>query len=559
MEATIRSAVQTALGQLGLPAADFVVEHPKELAHGDYACNVALVIAKVAGQSPRAVAEQLVATLAGTMDDVRDITIAGPGFINFHLTREFFSAQTAAVVTAGDAWGKGDDQAGEEVLFEYTSPNLFKPLHIGNLVGNIIGESFTRLYETAGAVVRRVNYPSDIGLTVAKGVWGLKTTAADPDNILALGTAYRVGNEAYETDENAKLEIEAVNRALYAGTDIALNDLRSRGIATSRRSLESICARLGTNFDTEITESTASEPGVTVVKNNIGTVFTESQGAVVYEGEKVGLHTRVFLNSQGLPTYEAKDVGNFTLKRTKYPHWTQSIIVTGNEQTEYFKVLYAALRELFPDAREKNLEHIPTGFLTLTTGKMSSRKGNVLTGESLLAEVQEAARQRAAESRATDIDELTNQIAVAALKYQILRHSVGSNIVFDKEKALSFEGDSGPYLQYTYARTVSVLKKAAAVGVVPNAEMVPEVPYDIERILYRFPEVTKAALAERAPHQVVTYITELAGAFNSFYAREMIADADDIYAPYKALLTAAVGTTIKNGLWTLGIAAPDQM
>ena len=132
MEATIREAVQTALGQLGLPTADFVVEHPKDLAHGDYACNVALVIAKVAGQSPRAVAEQLVATLADTMDDVRAITIAGPGFINFHLTREFFSAQTAAVVTAGDAWGKGSDQANEEVLFEYTSPNLFKPLHIGN-------------------------------------------------------------------------------------------------------------------------------------------------------------------------------------------------------------------------------------------------------------------------------------------------------------------------------------------------------------------------------------------------------------------------------------------
>ncbi|MFM2423956.1 MAG: hypothetical protein RLZZ70_345 [Candidatus Parcubacteria bacterium] len=559
MEDVLHTAITDALQTLALPAVDFTIEHPKLLDHGDYACNVAMVLGKQVGQSPRAVAEQLVAALARTIEYVDRIEIAGPGFLNFYLNRDFFSAEAARALGEGAGWGEHDAEVDEVVLFEYTSPNLFKPLHIGNLVGNIVGESFTRLFEMAGADVRRMNYPSDIGLTVAKGVWGLKTTKADLSDIAALGTAYRVGNDAYENDEAAKAEIETINRALYAGSDESLNQYRAAGIATSRQSLTAICKLLGTQFDTEITESEASVPGTEIVKANIGKVFVESNGAVVYEGEKVGLHTRVFLNSQGLPTYEAKDVGHFTLKVAAHPDWTKSIIVTGNEQSEYFKVLYAALREVFTDIGDKTLEHIPTGFLTLTTGKMSSRKGNVLTGESLLAEVAEAARERAAESRAEDIDKLTNQLAVAAIKYQILRYSVGSNIVFDKEKALSFEGDSGPYLQYTYARCLSVLEKARGVGVEPQLAPAPEIPYVLERILYRFPEVIEEALRERAPHTVVTYLTELAGTFNSFYAHEMIADAGDTHAPYKALLTSAVATTLKNGLWVLGIEAPERM
>jgi arginyl-tRNA synthetase len=559
MEDVIRTALTDILETLGISGVDFTVEHPGDINHGDYTANVALVAAKQLGQSPRAVAEQICAALVGQIEYVDRIEIAGPGFINFYLARDFFTAELGRVQAQRDAWGRGDSESGEVVLFEYTSPNLFKPLHIGNLVGNIVGESITRLFEMAGADVRRMNYPSDIGLTVAKGVWGLQKSAGNPDAILALGEAYRAGHDAYENDQAAKAEIIVINQALYAGSDATLSDLRARGIATSRASLATLCAKLGTTFDTEITESEASIPGTEIVNAHIGSVFTESNGAVVYEGEKVGLHTRVFLNSQGLPTYEAKDVGHFTLKTAAHPDWTQSIIVTANEQTEYFKVLYAALSELFPETKEKILEHIATGYLTLTTGKMSSRKGNVLTGESLFAEVEEAARVRATESRAEDIDQLSEELAVAAIKYQILRNSVGSNIVFDKDKALSFEGDSGPYLQYTHARILSVLEKAKLAGVIPSTAVVPESIYPVEQLLYRFPEVVAKALDERAPHKVVGYLTELAGSFNTFYANEKIADANDVYASYKAAVAEAVAITLKNGLWVLGIKAPERL
>lgn len=563
MEDVIRAAILDVLTELGIEPVDFVVEHPNELSHGDYACNVAMVAAKRAGQNPRQFAEQIAATLEGQIEYVEKIEVAGPGFINFYLAREFFTEEIARALALREQWGTNDDLAGEIILLEYTSPNLFKPLHVGNLVGNIVGESLARLFTASGADVKRLNYPSDIGLTVAKGVWGLRATGGDPSSIKALGEAYRFGNEAYENDEAKKQEIIAVNQALYAESDSELNQLREQGIATSKASLLAICASLGTAFDFTIYESEAAPQGVALVQANTPAVFNESDGAVVYAGEKVGLHTRVFLNSKGLPTYEAKDLGNFVLKQERFPQWTDSIVVTGSEQTDYFKVVYAAINELFPEvaAEGKELEHVPTGFLTLTTGKMSSRLGNVLSGEDVLVELeQEAVKRSVAADRAGAHDAtLASKVATAAIKYQILRHSVGSNIVFDKEKALSFEGDSGPYLQYTVARINSLIEKAVAVGIAPAMTPAPQTPYTLEQILYRFPEVVRQAHDERAPHHLVVFLTELAGLFNTFYGQEKIADASDPNAPYKLLLTQAVGQTIKNGLSLLGIESPEKM
>jgi arginyl-tRNA synthetase len=288
-------------------------------------------------------------------------------------------------------------------------------------------------------------------------------------------------------------------------------------------------------------------------------IFEQSEGAVVYHGEKKGLHTRVFINSQGLPTYEAKDLGNHALKQQKYPDWNTSIVVTGGEQTEYFKVLIAALKEVFPEAVQRELTHIPTGFLTLSTGKMSSRKGNVLTGESLIAEMKAEAEGRVTPEEAEDNPQLASDIAVAALKYQILRQKVGMDIVFSKEQALSYEGDSGPYLQYTNTRIKSVLKKAAEAGVVPDTTRSPEVPYAVEKLLVRYEDVVTEATKSYEPHHLVTYLTALAGEYNSFYGAERIADPDDIYAPYKTALSEAVGRVLEHGLWLLGIKAPERM
>jgi arginyl-tRNA synthetase len=559
MQDMIRIELENAIKTLGWPTVDFVVDYPTDKNAGaDVFSNVALVLSKQVGQNPREVAEQIRQTIDGKIELVDAIEVAGPGFLNFSLNRVYFKTALEGAIAAGEQWGRNTVEAGQQVIVEYTSPNLFKPLHVGNLVGNIIGESFTRLFELAGANVVRANYPSDIGLPVAKAVWGLQKSGNDPDKIEELGAAYRIGNEAYEAEGVEKEEIIAINQTLYAGSDDELSQLRLAGIATSNKQINAICEKLGTHFDIEIFESQAAPVGLEIVKENIGTLFTESEGAIVYDGERSGLHTRVFLNSKGLPTYEAKDIGHYKLKHDQYPNWNKSIIVTGGEQSEYFKVVYAAIKELFPEASEKHLEHIPTGFLTLNTGKMSSRKGNVLTGESIITSIEAAAKEKMSEHSEGD-DALATQVAVAALKYEILRHGIGSNIVFDKEKALSFEGASGPYLQYTYARIQSVLVKAIEAGVKVDTTVAPSEAYKIEKMIEAFPAVVQTALADRAPQALVTYLTELASEFNSFYAQEKIADASDQFAPYKAAVAATVGSTLKQGLWALGIEAPERM
>jgi len=556
----IHEAVRAAVHEIfGVFSVSFTVEHPVDLAHGDYATNVALVIAKEVGQSPRDIAMQLKAKLDDAMQDVSSIEVAGAGFLNFRLARTYFADVVSVALAAPHAWGASTALAGEKVLLEYTSPNLIKPLHVGNLVGNIIGESLARLYAFAGAHVTRVNYPSDIGLTVAKGVWALREHGLDVHDIHAVGKAYVLGNAAYE-DGSRKDDIETVNRALYAKNDAELTAIHEAALRTALRELDALCAKLGTTFDDVIYESEAGPLGRDLVRAHIADgVFEESNGAVIYRGEKEGLHTRVFINAQGLPTYEAKDVGNFALKHARHADWTRMLVVTGGEQREYFKVMFAAAREVFKEASDRMMTHIPTGFLTLTTGKMSSRLGNVLTADEVLDDLRSAARVRAAESRVHDVDELADVIAIAALKYQILRQAIGTDIVFDKTRALSFEGASGPYLQYTHARIGSLTEKALAAGVAEVATITPDTPYEIERVLYRFPEVVAEATYAHEPHHLVTYLTELAGSFNSFYAHERIADASDPYAPYKLAISRAVKITIANGMYLLGTTAPEKM
>jgi arginyl-tRNA synthetase len=277
-----------------------------------------------------------------------------------------------------------------------------------------------------------------------------------------------------------------------------------------------------------------------VVEENLDKVFESSDGAVVFKGaEEEGLHTRVFINSDGLPTYEAKELGLAKIKFDEFPY-DQSIVVTGNEIQAYFKVLLKAMSLVFPDLAAKT-KHVAHGMLRLPTGKMSSRTGDVITAEFLLAEAMKAR------------EDVTEPIAVAAIKYSILKQAPGRDIIFDLEKSLSFLGDSGPYLQYTAVRAQAIISKA------PNlmAELAGEEPTAAEKLLIRFPDLAAFAAQELAPNYIVTYLLELASAFNAYYAQNRIIGSGA--ENYRLALTAAVAQVLKNGLELLGIQTPDKM
>lgn len=554
---TLSKAITEAIETLQFPSVSFAIEHPSDISHGDYATNVALILGKELGKNPKELAEIIVAELnKKNIKEIESFEVAGPGFVNVRLSREFFTDSLKKILEQKSNFGKNSIYDGKKILVEYTSPNLFKPLHIGNLMSNIVGESLSRLIECGGAEVKRINYPSDIGLTVAKGVWALKKYGGSPDDISALGKAYKEGSAAYEVDENAKKEIEAVNKALYEDSDPELSLLRKRGVETSKKHLNYLCEVLGTSFDFEIFESQSSPVGKSIVESHIEDgIFEKSDGAIIFRGEKFGLHTRVFINTMDLPTYEAKDIGLADLKRKLYP-FDLSLTTTAVEQLEYFKVLIKAIDLVFPELSGK-VKHVPYGFLTLKSGKMSSRKGNVITGESLIDDLKEKALEKMADqSFVDDKDDTALSVAVSAIKYSVLKQSTGKNVIFDEESSLSFHGDSGPYLQYTAVRARSVLNKPSQYQIGTSAP--PGEINFLERLLYRFEEVVKRAQEEYEPHYVANFITEIATTFNTYYGQTKIID-NSPESSYRLALTEATEIVIRNGLYLLGIRVPDKM
>lgn len=557
MKEKLHAAIAEALDGLGCKSS-FSVEYPRDASHGDYATNAALLAGNELGKRPIEAADFLKHILElKQIPGVAAITIAGPGFINFRVTPEHLATVVKGAIKKDTSWGTNDTRKKKRIVVDYTDPNLFKPLHIGHVMNNALGESITRLFEASGARVIRINYQADIGLHVAKALWGAQAMKADIEDIFAVGKAYAFGHERYEIDPKAKKEITALNTALYRGDDTALMALYGKGRKSTLAYFARFYPVLGTRFDADIFESETGPLGKSIVEKHIGTVFEKSDGAVVFRGEQYGLHTRVFITKEGNPTYEAKDVGLAAIKKKRYP-FDLTVSVTSLEQKEYFRVVIRAIEAVYPDLAGK-IEHCAHGFLTLTTGKMSSRKGNVVTGEELIEDMRAKARERMKGKKMNTTEEAAaDAVAVAAIKYAILRQGSGKNIVFDPEQAFSLEGDSGPYLQYAHTRAVSLLKKAKTERVKSAPAPLPEAPL-VLRLIPRFPEVVARAAQEKEPHFVTTYLTELAGAFNSWYGQEQIVDKGDPRSPAKVALVDAFRSTMKNGLFLLGMQAPEVM
>ncbi len=553
VQETIAQLVRDALQECGLEATAVVLEHPADLSHGDYSCNVALALAKAAGKNPHDLAEAIVAALPAS-DAVEKVAIAGPGFINFFLSKDFFTEHTTAAAAQQDEWGSNDVKSGERTIVEYTDPNPFKELHIGHLVPNALGESLARLHEVAGAEVRRVTFQGDVGLHVAKALWGLQHGGVTPDEAITadmLGKAYARGARAFEDDAAAADEMKALNKTIYERGDETVNALYDAGKAASLEYFEAAYRILGSDFDHYFFESETGPLGKSEVEKHIGDIFEQSDGAVIFPGEKYGLHTRVFINAEGLPTYESKDIGLALAKKAWWP-FDVAITVTGTEQKSYFDVVTKAIELILPDV-QGGIRLVTNGMLKLTEGKMSSRTGDVIPALSLVEDTTERVKARMAEAD----DATAQQVAVGAIKYAILKNTTGKDILFDPVHAIALEGDTGPYLQYTHARACSVLAKGGYDPAAPVSRDDLDVT-DVERLLYRFPEVVARSVEEYEPHYVANYLNDLASAFNSWYAHEQIVDGSDAQG-YKLAITHAVAVTLKRGLWMLGIEAPEKM
>jgi arginyl-tRNA synthetase len=562
MKEKLRDYIEQTINKKGFPEALFSLEHPEDLSHGDYATNVAMVIAKKIGRNPKDLAEEIVVELEKNKPiDVLHISVAGPGFINLTLTPTFFEKTIEEILEKGSEYGKNTVLHNQKTVVEFTDPNPFKEFHIGHLMSNTIGESLSRLIEANGAEVKRACYSGDKGVHVAKAVAYALRTKAIWNTVKDVARSYAEGAALFESDEEFKQYVVDINKKIYLETDDQVHDLYTYGRKITLDYFEVLYATLGTKFDYYFFESTTGEFGKELVKEHVGSIFEESEGAIIFRGENrdAKLHTRVFINKEGLPTYEAKELGLAKVKYDTYPY-ESSIVITGNEVNDYFRVLMCALKEIFPELAEKT-HHIGHGMMRLPSGKMSSRKGDAPTAESLIEAISLKVKEKMSTSNKdlSSDESLISAIAVGAIKYSILRQAPGKDIIFDFDSALSFEGDSGPYLQYTNARIHSLLQKGSDIQISPNfSSGIPTTT--LEKTLYRFPEIVSRAYSEYAPQHIATFLIEIAGQFNAFYGQHIIVDEKEKeQSAHRLALAKAVSIVLQNGLSLLGMKAPEAM
>ncbi len=526
---------------------------------GDFATNVALQLGKKLGQNPREVAEKIAAELTSS-SMIAKSEVAGPGFINITLNDE--ALWNAAQTTPEKSL------EGQKILLEYSNPNAFKELHTGHLYQTIAGDTIGRLLEASGATVYRANFGGDVGLHVARFLYGAcsKLGGENPEKLADItpdertkwiSQAYVTGAKAHEEDNSAKAKIEAYNKQVY---EFHSNDDHDSPLAQiywtcrewSYDYIKDLYKALQVApFDKFYPESTTITPGTELVKKHTGSVFTESEGAIIFPGEEGGLHTRVFITSQGLPTYETKDLG-VIVSEVKDFAYNKRVVMTGNDQSEYMKVVFAAVQKIDQELAEKQ-QHITNGTVLFGDGKkMSSRLGNVTRA----VDVVEAVRSQVE----AETPEIREAITLGAIKYSFLKQRLGGDIAFDVAESVSLQGNSGPYLQYAHARARSIISKTKQAGAKDvrayPAELNPE-----ERLLVRklseYTETVDRAVADMMPHHICIYLYELAQVFNRFYENNRVIGSDREVD--RVSLVLLYTTTLKNGLELLNIPAPERM
>jgi arginyl-tRNA synthetase len=453
----------------------------------------------------------------------------------------------------------------QSVVVEYSDPNPFKVLHAGHLYTSIMGDAIAHLIEGAGANVHRVNFGGDVGLHVGKTMWAIikELDGVEPEKLAGvdkdsradwLAARYVEGTAAYEEDEAAKSEITDLNKRVY---ELHSEDDHESPFAQlywtcrewSYDYFNAFYARIGSHFEKYYPESQTAERGLKEVKAQIGEVFAESDGAVVFAGEAFGLHTRVFINRAGLPTYETKDVGLIFSKYDDYK-FDKSVVITGNEQEQYMAVVLKAIEQFAPELALATT-HLTHGIVKLAGGvKMSSRKGNFLRAVDVL----DYAHKANAELNGAGSDEA---VSLGAVKYAFLKQRMGGDIIYDPNESVSIHGNSGPYLQYAHARACSIKAKSQLTAIDPTEATFDESERALAVKLSEYVEVTTRAVEDLMPHHICTYLYELAQAFNRFYESSRI--IDDPRETTRLLLVDRYQQTLAHGLGLLGITAPDHL
>lgn len=562
---------------------DVTLEHPENLEHGDYSTNAAMALAKSQRKSPLELAKRLVDELK-SLDTTfnfdgkpyptfSSIEIAGTGFINFKLSDVWLKHSASQISSLENNFGKSNIGNGKKVLVEFSNPNPNKPLHIGHARNNFIGSSVCNILKLLGYDVIRTNYANDWGTHIVKAMLMYKKHGGErePDKKSDhfVGDFYAMyEKENFPKNPHLEEELAEMFKKLEA-RDPETTVLWKKITGWAYDGWASTYSDQNVEFDLLMYQSHYADSGKAMAKYAVDKGFAEKDpsGAIIARlHDKYGIPDKVLLRSNGTSIYSTQDM---ELAKDSFENYglDKRLYVVDVRQSDYFKQLFKIM-ELFGFEWAKGLHHVAYGAVSLPEGKMSSRTGNVVNSDDVYAKLVELEKEEILGSakRIDNPDEAAKRVALGAFRYGLLKVDNKQDIVFKYDQVTKFEGNTGPYVMYTYARARSILEKSDLIEgnmdplVVLNDVKLEKSEEVLIKTLYQFPEVVLKAGEEFAPNHIANYIFDVAQKFNSFYGQvSILATEDDIQRRLRLTLVSASSVVLRNGLTLLGIKPVEKM
>ena len=540
------------------------IEIPKETNNGDYSFPC-FRLAKELKKAPQMIATDLKEKIQ-IAEPITKIEVVG-GYLNFFINKESLAKEVLEEIEKG--FGKSEIGKGKNIVIDYSAPNIAKPFHIGHLRSTVIGGALYNIYKQLGYNVTGINHLGDYGTQFGKLIEGYKLWGNEydikKDPIEELTKIYIRINEVCKNDEQILENCRNNFKKLEDGDPYCLK-IWEEFKDLSLKEFQKVYDLLGSKFDSWNGEAFYSDkmPEVIQILEKTGKLV-ESQGAKIINLEDKGINTPCIIEkSNGSTTYATRDLAAILYRARTYD-FDKALYVTSYEQTLHFKQVFEVAKLLGIDEKYTNgLEHISFGMVLLPTGKMSTREGNVVKLNDLLNEAISRAKQ-IIEQKNPDLenkDEIAKKVGIGAVIFNDLANGRVKDEIFDWDTILNFQGETGPYIQYTYVRTQSVINKAEGVPSFENVklnQLLDEYSIRILKLIYNFEDILKQVTDNNEPSILSRYLIDLAKAYSNFYNENKIINDDKETQDARVYLTHAVGEVLRLGANLLGIEMPDKM
>ena len=588
IEAFISSVVKRTTEELYGTSDNIQIQKTRKEFEGDYTV-VVFPLLKASRKSPEATATELGEKIVATTPEIKSFNVI-KGFLNLVIDSSFWSARFKEIAET-ENYGMAAP-SGRTIMIEYSSPNTNKPLHLGHIRNNLLGYSVATILKANGHNVIKVNLVNDRGIHICKSMlaWQLYGGGETPETSGMKGD-HLVGKYYVEFDKHYKAEVkELVNGGMSedeakkkAPIMLAAQEMLRKWEAKDKEvyslwetmngwvyeGFDVTYKAMGVDFDKVYYESQTYLLGKSLVEDGLkkGVFFRKEDNSVWIDLEADGLDQKLLLRGDGTSVYMTQDLGT-ALSRFEENKLDDMIYVVGNEQNYHFQVLKLVLKKLGYEWSD-NIFHLSYGMVELPEGKMKSREGTVVDADDLIADMIGTAREMseelgkldgATEEEAASICEM---VGLGALKYFILKVDPKKTMLFDPRESIDFNGNTGPFIQYTHARICSILRKAAEAGIstegYTNAELLPE-EIELIKALSEYPAVVRTAGEQFAPSVIAAYAYDLAKQFNGYYHdHSILKEENAITRSLRLMLASTVASVIRSAMALLGISVPERM